>query len=396
MEFWRSLGGTLQVELTGADLSASLAAIQKHGIEIRQMERIDGLQLTFQIQRRDYAKLLQLAARRADKVKVTGKSGLFWSAAALRMRPVLVLGLLFLLLASWWVPRRIFFVQVAGNVSIPSRLIAEKAAECGIVFGASRRDVRSERMKNALLEAIPQLSWAGINTSGCTAVITVREREDKQPSQETNGITSIVAAQDGIIREMIVLKGNALCAAGQAVKKGQVLISGYTDCGICIRATGASGEIFAETKRSQRAFMPSIFQNRTKITGKEKKYSFIIGKKRIFFANSSGISDGTCAKIYEEKYMTLPGGFVLPVAVAVETWVFYDTAPTPHPLADQLLTSYCRDYLLDQMICGTILTVSEQIEAKDETLCLDADYSCYEMIGITRIEEIGIHYVEND
>ena len=87
---------------------------------------------------------------------------------------------------------------------------------------------------------------------------------------------------------------------------------------------------------------------------------------------------------------------MLPVAVVVETWVFYDTAPTPHPLADQLLTSYCRDYLLDQMISGTILTVSEQIEAKDEILRLDADYSCYEMISITRIEEIGIHYGEND
>ena len=396
MEFWRSLGGTLQVALTGADLSASLAAMQKHGIEIRQIERIDELQLTFQINRRDYGKLRQLAARQADYISVIGKGGLFWSAAALSKRPVLVLGLLFLLLASWWVPRRIFFVQVEGNVAIPSRLIAEKAAECGIVFGACRREVRSERMKNSLLEAIPQLSWAGINTSGCTAVITVREREDKQPSQEMTGITSIVAARDGIIREMTVVKGNALCATGQAVKKGQVLVSGYTDCGICIRATGASGEIFAETKRSQQAIMPTIFQNRGKITGKAKKYSFIIGKKRIFFANSSGISDASCAKIYEEKYMTLPGGFVLPVAVAVETWVYYDTAPAPHPLAEQLLTAYCREYLLDQMICGTILTVSEQVEAKDEILRVDADYICYEMIGLTRIEEIGIHYGEND
>ena len=94
--------------------------------------------------------------------------------------------------------------------------------------------------------------------------------------------------------------------------------------------------------------------------------------------------------------MTLPGGFVLPVAVAVETWVYYDTASAPHPLAEQLLTAYCREYLLDQMICGTILTVSEQVEAKDEILRVDADYICYEMIGLTRIEEIGIHYGEND
>ena len=60
MEFWRSLIGTVQVELTSADLSASLAVMQKHGIEIRQIERIDALQLTFQIDRHDYTKLRQL------------------------------------------------------------------------------------------------------------------------------------------------------------------------------------------------------------------------------------------------------------------------------------------------------------------------------------------------
>lgn len=396
MELWRSLSGTVEIELTGADLSASLSAIQTRGIEVRQLERIDALQLTFQIDRREYSKLLRIADIRADKLKIIRKDGMFWPVAALGKRPVLLLGLFLLLLASWWLPRRIFFVQVEGNVAIPSRLIAEKAAECGIVFGSNRKEVRSERMKNALLEAIPQLSWAGINTNGCTAVITVREREEGIPPKEITGITSIVATQDGIIREMTVVKGNALCATGQAVKKGQVLISGYTDCGICIRATGASGEIFAETKRSQTAIIPSIFQNRANVTGKAKKYSFIIGKKRIFFTNSSGISDTTCAKIYEEKYMTLPGGFVLPVAVAVETWVFYDTVPQTHPFADRLLISYCRDYQLKQMNCGTILKISEQIKENDEILRLDADYSCYEMISITRTEEIEIHYGEND
>lgn len=396
MEFWHSLSGTMQVELTSADPAAALLAMQKHGIEVRKIEKNEELTLTFQIDRRDYSRLYQLAQTRSDTLRITKKSGLYWTVTGLKKRPVLVLGMLLLLLISWWVPRRIFFVQVEGNTSIPARLIAEKAAECGIVFGANRREVRSERMKNALLEAIPQLSWAGINTSGCTAVITVREREVTEQQKQQAGITSIVAAQDGVIREMTVLRGNALCGTGQAVKKGQVLISGYTDCGICIRASGAAGEIFAETKRVQSAVMPSVFMNRRKKTGEAKKYSLIIGKKRIFFTNSSGISDTSCAKIYEEKYMTLPGGFVLPVAVAVETWIFYDTEEQSHPLAAEILLASSRAYLLDQMRAGTILTASEKIVAEDDSVYLHADYSCYEMIGITRIEENVLDYGKND
>lgn len=396
MELWRSVSGTIQVELISADPAAALYAIQKQGISMDNIEKTDEFTLTLEINRGDWVKLSQLAEKRSDTVSVKRKRGLYWAALRLKKRPILTIGILLLLLISCYLPRRIFFVQVEGNYSVPSRLIAEKAAECGVVFGANRREVRSEKIKNALLEAIPQLSWAGINTKGCTAIITVREREVTEQLQQNAGIVSIVAAQDGVVRDITVRKGNALCTAGQVVKRGQILISGYTDCGICIRATSADGEIFAETKRMQQAIMHSVFQIRRQPIAEKKKYSLIIGKKRIFFANSSGISDTSCAKIYEEKYMTLPGGFLLPVAVAVETWIYYETGDTVHPEADGILLAYSRDYLLAHMCAGTVLAATEQISANEEIVSLYAGYSCYEMIGITRIEENVLDYGKND
>ena len=185
MGFWQSLHGMLQVELTSADPAAALFAIHKSGIEVHEIEKPQQLQLRFQIHRRDYEDLHKIVQSRSDSLRITKKYGFFWTMTAFRRRPVLLIGILCLLLISLWVPRRVFFVQVEGNTTIPARLIAETAAQCGITFGANRREVRSERMKNALLEAIPQLSWAGINTNGCTAVITVRERaETVQQKQE--------------------------------------------------------------------------------------------------------------------------------------------------------------------------------------------------------------------
>lgn len=396
MEFWRSLAGSMQVELTSADPAGAMLAMQRNGIEAEYVEKLQDLQISFRIHRRDYPKLQRLAHSRADTLRIIERSGIYWRLYGLRKRPVLIIGLLIMLLFSLWVPGRIFFVQVEGNASIPARQIAEAAAQCGITFGASRREVRSERMKNALMEAMPQLSWAGINTSGCTAIITVREREEAEQQPQNAVISSIVASRDGVIREMTVLRGNALCTTGQAVKEGQVLISGYTDCGISIRATSAAGEIYAETKRFQTAIMPTIFAYRRESTGSEKKYSLIIGKKRINFSNSSGISGTTCAKIYEEKYLTLPGGFVLPVAVAVETWVFYDTQDSPLALADEKLVAYTRKYLTAQMLAGTIESASEQISSEDGILYLEAGYGCFEMIGATRIEENILDYGKND
>lgn len=396
MEFWQSVDGMIQVELTSADAADALLAIQKKGIEVQHIKKTQPLQLRFDIHRRDYARLEKLVQSRSDSLKILKRYGLFWAVSALLKRPVMLTGLLFLLLINLWVPGRIFFVQVEGNSRIPARLIAESAARCGITFGCGRREVRSEQMKNALLEAIPQLSWAGINTSGCTAIITVRERADVQPQEQPQTVSSIIASRDGIIREVTVLRGNALCAVGQAVQKGQVLISGYNDCGICIQATCAAGEVFAETNRVQTSVMPTNFEIRSRVVGTDKKYSLIIGKKRINFANSSGISDTSCAKIYEEKYMTLPGGFVLPVAVAVETWIFYETEECSHPSASEILLAYSRQYLTDQMLAGSIVGALEQPCFKDGVLYLKALYDCYEMIGITRIEENVLEYGEND
>lgn len=44
-------------------------------------------------------------------------------------------------------------------------------------------------MKNALLSAIPELQWAGVNTYGCRAVISVRERTlpERKPEPENRG-----------------------------------------------------------------------------------------------------------------------------------------------------------------------------------------------------------------
>lgn len=396
MGFWQSLSGTMVIELTTADPAGALRTIEKEGIFAENLQIVDDFCLRLQICRRDYVKICAICKRRSDSVTVCKRYGIYWRLQALRKRPVLVAGILLLMAFSMWVPGRIFFVQVEGNTTVPSRQILEAAAKCGITFGATRRDVRSEVMKNALLEAMPQLSWAGVNTSGCTAVISVSERKVAQVSDQTAVVSSIVALRDGVIRELTVLRGNALCTTGQMVKAGDVLISGYTDCGICIRAACAAGEVYAETNRSLTAVTPAIFSNRGKIKETQKEYSLIIGKKRINFSNSSGISDTSCAKIYEEKYLTLPGGFLLPIALAVETWVSYEIVQVPPDSVEEALQTYCRAYLQQQMCAGAIESASESFTADDDLIWLDADYVCCEMIGLTRIEENLPNYGKND
>ena len=396
MSIWTSLGGMQELRLISADPEGALAALQKTGITLLDMKMTDPLTWQFTVHRSDVKIIERITQRRGETLTHTRSFGVFWTLLRLRKRPVLLLGMLFLLVMSCYVPSRVFFVEVEGNVTVPSRYIAQQAQNCGIYFGASRKAVRSEQVKNRLLSQMPQLQWAGVNTAGCLAVITVQERNVEQLQEEQPNVCSIVAARDGIIAEMTVLRGNRLCEPGQAVKAGQVLISGYTDCGLCIQATRAEGEILAHTQRRLSAVFPEERVIRGKIIGTEEKISLIIGKKQINFSKYSGLSGGSCAKIYEQKYMTLPGGFVLPVSLVRERITYYETADGYDADAEAFLRSFARHYVTKQTMAGKIENEQIYMMSADGLSKLEGVFSCIEQIGVTRAEESLPSYGKSD
>lgn len=388
MEFWSSAAGMVCLELTSADVARALDEINEAGIEIRNAVPTGNLTVCFSIRRTDWRRLKQLQSRKGNTLKLLHRSGIYWSGKRLLHRPMLLLGLIMLILFALFVPSRVYFVRVEGNGTVPERLILEAAAESGIRFGASRRDVRSEKMKNRLLSALPQLQWAGVNTYGCVAVISVRERNIPDERIKSDEVASIVASRDGVILSCTATRGDLLCVPGQAVREGDVLISGFTDCGLTVTAARADGEIHAQTTRDLTILTPTDCQIQGSIRSKRTKYSLIIGKKRINFYKGSGIWGATCDKIETEYHLTLPGGFQLPVTLVREDVVSYDLADAERQNADTLLAHSAESYLRRTMVAGTIIGADTRITGNDGAKCLTGTYACTEMIGKIR-REIG-------
>lgn len=391
MDIWSWVFGVIRLELISADPAAALEVIRNAGVELRQVKlNDDGMSLSFTISRSDRINLERIAAKKGYLLQAAGKSGFLWQLISLRSRPILVVGLVAIFLLSLWIPSRIFFVAVEGNTEVPTKLILEQSQENGLSFGASRRAVRSERMKNALLDGIPQLQWVGINTYGCTAVISVRERavESMQPAPKAP-VSSLIAVSDGVISRVTVTKGTQLCQVGQIVKQGQLLVSGYTDCGICIRAGQAEGEIFAQTERKLEAVTPIRWAQKGNPADRDEKFSIILGKKRINFYKGSGFSDGSCDKMYLEYYVTLPGGFDLPIRFVREISVkrSANSVLLEQEQCLQMLSQNAKHYLKTQMISGILIQVQERSEVTEDLLVLYGRYACEEMIAKIRYEE---------
>lgn len=391
MEARRTLSGMVEVRLTSADLAATITAIQNSGITLHQVRLEGELSVLFFLSRHAYPALKKLSNKRGDRLEILHRTGAYWTLKNLLKRPVLLMGAAILLFLSLYLPSRVLFIRVEGNTHVPEKLILEQAEACGIYFGASRRQIRSEKIKNQLLSSLPQLQWVGVNTDGCVAVIMVRERMASSSAQNENEVSSISASRDGVILSCTVTRGSGLCAPGQAVKAGEILISGYTDCGIYIAATQAEGEVMAATSRELEAIMPSQVIRRRELTDCETKISMIIGKKRINFYKDSGISDTSCVKIYVENQWGLPGGFELPIIWVIEK--VYQADCTPDSIAmESAQSGLCRfaeNYLREHMVAGSILNESQSVLQEESLYRLNGTYACSEMIGVRRIEKVG-------
>ncbi len=399
MAYLRNYLGSRELEITCADVTLLLNSLNTAGVRLSNITYDSDLTVLVTVTEWDYERALDIIQKHGASAKELGAHGLYRLGIAMLKRPVLLAVFFVLLFLVCYIPGRVFFVSVEGNSSVPTRLILEAAAECGIEFGASRRQVRSEKMKNALLEKIPQLQWAGINTVGCNAVISVREKtvSDTEDAVD-NAVCSIVASRDGVIQSCTVLQGNPLCAPGQAVKAGQTLVSGYTDCGIVTKATCADAEIIALTFRDLEVITPACVAERGQQIKQINNYSLIIGKKLIKLSKDSGNFDTGCVKIYSEKYMQLPGGFCLPVAIVKETCYFYENTAASKQVstAPQWLNSFTRSHLQSAMIAGKILSAQEEIQTDENASYLYGKYACIEMIGKTVYEQNLTKDGEND
>ena len=130
--------------------------------------------------------------------------------------------------------------------------------------------------------------------------------------------------------------------------------------------------------------------NKEDVFYKNINFDVIFGKNRINFYEDSGFMDTGCVKMSEEYYLTLPGGFVLPVALLRQTEITYtcETSVRSSDAVESMLAEESRSYLLKQMIAGEILSTTQEFMDG----CYEAEYVCREMIGRLVYEEFTYDY----
>ena len=377
------LQGYVQAELRGASPEWALERLSNARVAFLRVQRIDDFTIALLILRKDVLKAEAAARKAMCELAVVREMGFGKTFGGLWRRRLFALGLVLCAAGAFVIPKFVFFYDVVGNETVPDAEILRALHSLGVGFGTYGPDIQPQALKNKMLLLVPELQWFTVQQSGMCAHVVVRERSEKLAVEERRAPMNVVAAKDGVLTSVSSLEGNCLCAPGQAVTEGQVLISAYTDLEFTTRVSAALGEIYAETLTHKQVVCPdtALFKQPNGKTA--RRISLLVGEKRWNIFANGGNPEGKCDKITKTHMLTLPGGFEIPVGLEITELSGYDLVkkPLPEETAQALLIEQLERGVRQDMIAGEILDEALDLTRQTDRYELHASVRCEEMIA---------------
>ncbi len=377
--------GVSRLSITGASPEWCMQRLAKARVAFHFGAKPDEFTAEVWVLRRDEARAAQLIRMGGCDCEVLEHGGFAAVFGGLGKRPVLLVLLAAAIAAAIVVPKFVFFYAVEGNETVPSAQILRELRELGVGFGTYGPSIKPQELKNQMLLRIPKLQWLTVQQSGMCARVVVRERPDKEPVLDRKAPTDVIASRAGVLTRVEAVAGNCLCAPGQAVAGGELLVSAYTDFGFKTQVTAARAEIYAETVRQAVCVLPETKTVKDSRTAARCAVSLLVGRRRISLFGAA-MPERACEKETKIRYLTLPGGFSLPLGIAITRICEYDTREETlraQNAEKQLLEQVQADAKRD-MIAGTVRDCSVRTEQSGGCIRLYASLRCEEMIARMR------------
>lgn len=377
------LQGYVRARLKGASPEWALERLTQARAAFLEPVREDDVTISLLLLKKDVPKAESAAQKAMCELETAEEFGLSKSLGGLFRRKAFCIALVLALAASFAIPKFVFFYEVTGNEAVPEEKILRAMKSLGVGFGTYGPDIKPQELKNKMLLLIPELQWFTVQQSGMRARIVVRERPERIPVEERRAPMDVVAAKNGVITSVYAYDGNCLCQPGQAVTKGQLLISAYTDLEFTTRVCAARGEIYAGTLAQKTVVTPDTVTVKRPNGKTARSVSLLLGEKRRNIFTNGGNLTGRCDKITRTHMLTLPGGLEIPIGLSVTQCVYYDTETKPlsPETAKAQLQEQAETAVRQDMIAGTILDITGELSRQNGIFEYTASIRCEEMIA---------------
>lgn len=386
------LSGYVEFQVEG-DGARFFTIAAKRGIDFWGFRRTDG-KAAARVKPRHYRVLRPICRRCGCRTRILRRRGLPFQFRKLRKRPGLLAGAVLAAALFWFLSGFVWGVEVTGCDRVPVNLVAKSAQERGICRGMAKKDLIPQAAATSILNDLPMLSWATVNTDGCFVQVAVKEGVAAPEREETQELSNIVATRAGEVVHIEAQQGRPEVQLGQAVKEGQLLIAGvYQEIpdpygpppSKLYQIYGAArGKVIAETYREFTVQADSSVQEPVE-TGRQVRTWLELFGIRVPLGLWSR-PEGEVKSWREEKRAEIMG-VSLPLALEQETVVFLEqreralTKEQQQRLALLKLREAQREALGEG---GSVLRENLKLAYADGRCILSAKCRCREEIGEIR------------
>ncbi len=383
----RFIRGSVRARVVCNVLPQVLAAARRAGVTIFHLKGEDAQTVTFSVYEKDAAALRKICQRYGAELSLRPAASVRGAGRLFRRRPGLAAGGLLAIALLGASACFIWEVDVTGcEEKVTETEVARKLEALGIRRGAFRFGIDASAVENEFLLDNKDVIWMSVNLRFTTARIELRERQTPLKIYDTSTPCDIIAARDGVIRQMMVTSGTPLVKEGDAVRSGQMLISRRhvskygEESDVCSLAT-----VTAETQREMRTQAPLTREIHTP-TGKSRtfvKLNFVNFKIPLYFKEK--IEYNEYDKSESISVWRIGKWFALPVSFEkvryVEVTVSREKVDRKEAvrLARGKLESLKKIHLTGCEILSETISETEE----NDTLVLTGKYTCLEDIALS-------------
>ncbi|MBR2927074.1 MAG: sporulation protein YqfD [Clostridia bacterium] len=328
-------------------------------------------------------KLLRLARENGITVCVERSIGLPAFLFRHRRRAGLAIGMLLIAAMLFFSEKFIWDIEILGNESMTYHEVVKELRQVGFGVGSYIPDVRTLELENRVLIASDRISWLSIRIDGTVATVQILENH-APPKEEPTRPANVIATADGQIEVVQLYRGDCVVHVGQAVRAGDLLISGLYDSPTSgYRYTRAAGKVLARTERTLTVEIPLQYEQ--KIYEKPKYSEILLNffdfSLKIF--KKGGKENASCDIMKKEIAWELFGVRFVPIWLSVEQRVPYRTEMRTRSAEEATLLAYRSLELQMQSFAEDSQLLQKQIVTtiREDALVLECHLICIEDIA---------------
>ena len=202
-----------------------LTEAMKNGLGI-SFPRKSGYTMRGTVQAAEYRSLCKIARRLGLKMRIEKKHGIYFTLKRHRDKIGFAAGAIFAASVVLFLNLFVWEINISGNKAVSSEEIMATLANSGLKTGTLRTAHDARKIEWNIMNDNKEIAWATVNIQGCCVNVVVSEtRREAEMKYDDDKPVNIIAAKYGVIRKMDVFDGQGVVKVGDAVMKGDLLVS---------------------------------------------------------------------------------------------------------------------------------------------------------------------------